>query len=197
MIRNFAAAFAFLASSLLPFDVAHGQEKIQESYRGNIFRPAEEKPSDKLIAGLKLPAGFKIAKFADELEKPRMMAAAPNGDVYVTRGGPAERRLALARSRRRRAGGGTEAGRADEGHHGIAIRDGKIYLTATRDLPVAELKPDGTLGEMKVLYRDLPDAGQHPNRTLAFDKSGELFLSVGSTCDACWEPNKETPRCCV
>lgn len=172
---------------------AHAQKqgKIEESYRGNIFRPAQEEPGEKLISGLRLPAGFQIAIFAGGLEKPRMMAVAPNGDLYVTRRDP-QNDVWLLRDT-------NGDGVADERKrvaqikdvHGIALRDGKVYLAAIRDLHVADVNPDGTFGAMKTLYRDLPDAGQHPNRTLAFHKSGELFLSVGSTCNACWEGNKE------
>jgi len=181
---------AVLSATILFCSPGRAQEKIQEAFQGHIFRPAEEKPSDKFIAGLKLPNGFKVAKFADELEKPRMMAVAPNGDVYVTRRDP-HNDVWLLRDT-------NNDGVADERKqvaqikdvHGI-VRDGKVYLAATRELYVADVNADGTLGAPKTLYTDFPDAGQHPNRTLAFNKQGELFLSVGSTCDACFEPNKE------
>ncbi|MDQ3120236.1 MAG: PQQ-dependent sugar dehydrogenase [Verrucomicrobiota bacterium] len=170
---------------------AQKQPKLEQNFSNHIFRPAEEKPDDKLIAGLKLPGGFKISKFADDLEKPRMLAVAPNGDVYVTRRDPLNDVWLL----RDTNGDGTADERKQVAQikdvHGIALRDGKVYLAATRELFVADILPDGTFGSTKALYNDLPDAGQHPNRTLAFDKTGELFLSVGSTCDACWEPNKE------
>ncbi|MCC5612487.1 PQQ-dependent sugar dehydrogenase [Nostoc sp. CHAB 5834] len=44
---------------------------------------------------------------------------------------------------------------------------------------------------METLISDLPDAGQHPNRTIAFGPDGMLYISVGSTCNACDEPNPE------
>ncbi len=171
--------------------LAQQQPKLEQSFSGHIFRPAEEKPNDKFIAGLKLPSGFKISKFSDELEKPRMMAVAANGDVYVTRRDPQNDVWLL-----RDIDGDWVADERKQvaqikDVHGIAIRDGKIYLAATRDLYVADIQPDGTFGATTTLYNDLPDAGQHPNRTLAFNKEGELFLSVGSTANAAWEPNKE------
>ena len=44
---------------------------------------------------------------------------------------------------------------------------------------------------MTMLVGDLPDAGQHPNRTIAFGPDGMLYISVGSTCNACNESNPE------
>ena len=66
------------------------------------------------------------------------------------------------------------------GAHGLAIRDGKLYLVTVKELFVADIQADGTLGPLTLLIGDLPDAGQHPNRTMAFGPDGMLYISVGS-----------------
>ena len=38
---------------------------------------------------------------------------------------------------------------------------------------------------------DLPDGGQHGNRTLAVGPDGKLYVSIGSSCNACAETNSE------
>jgi glucose/arabinose dehydrogenase len=38
---------------------------------------------------------------------------------------------------------------------------------------------------------DLQDAGQHNNRTIAFGLDRLMYISIGSTCNACEESNKE------
>ena len=43
---------------------------------------------------------------------------------------------------------------------------------------------------MRMMIDDLPDGGQHPNRTIAV-KNGKLYISVGSTCNACNETDVE------
>lgn len=55
----------------------------------------------------------------------------------------------------------------------------------------APIRPDGLLGLMEMLLGDLPNSGQHPNRTMAFGPDGMLYLSVGSTCSTCNESNPE------
>ena len=77
------------------------------------------------------------------------------------------------------------------GAHGLAIKDGKLYLATVKEVFVADIRPDGTLGPLTMLIGDLPDAGQHPNRTMAFGPDGMLYISVGSTCNACNESNPE------
>ena len=43
-----------------------------------------------------------------------------------------------------------------------------------------------------MIISDLPDSGQHPNRTIAAGPDGMLYISVGSTCNACNESNPES-----
>ncbi len=119
-----------------------------------------------------------------------MLAVAPNGDVYVSDRTKGTVMLVRDANKDGQAELVKEvAKRADL--HGLALRDGKLYLTSIRELFVADIRSDGTLGALKTLYRDLPDAGQHPNRTMRFGPDGNLYLSVGSTCNACDERNKE------
>ena len=77
------------------------------------------------------------------------------------------------------------------GAHGLAIHGGKLYLATVKEVFVADIKGDGTLGELKMIIGDLPDSGQHPNRTLAWGPDGMLYISVGSTCNTCNESNPE------
>jgi len=75
--------------------------------------------------------------------------------------------------------------------HGIAIDGSKVYLVTVHDIYVADLQDDGSFGELVSIVDDLPDAGQHADRTIAVGPDGMLYVSVGSTCNACNEPNPE------
>ena len=168
------------------------QEKSSRSgeVAGHIFQPAQREFADFLVETLALAAGFQVRVFARNLGKPRMMAVAEDGTVYVTRpdqndvvalqdndhDGHAERTFIVVRNL--------------EKVHGIAIHRGYLYLAAPKKLYFAPLLEGGTAGEARVLVDDLPDGGQHGNRTIAFGPNG-LYLSVGSTCNACNETNLE------
>ncbi|GAB3547733.1 PQQ-dependent sugar dehydrogenase [Spirosoma fluminis] len=158
--------------------------------QGNVFEPALVPATNERIAQLKVPAGFTISKFADQLGKPRMLTVSESGNVYVTS---------------REAGTVTllrdtnKDGQADQkqvvatikGIHGLSIHGGKMYLVAVKEVYAAALNADGTLGTPQQLINNLPDAGQHPNRTIAFGPDGLMYITVGSTCNACAEPNAE------
>jgi len=77
------------------------------------------------------------------------------------------------------------------GVHGITIHDGFLYLCSNRELKRAKIKEDATLEEAVMIINDLPDGGQHGNRTIAFGPDNMLYITVGSTCNDCGETNPE------
>lgn len=76
--------------------------------------------------------------------------------------------------------------------HGIAIDGSTIYLATVNDVYRTAIQADGSLGELERIIDDLPDAGQHPNRTLAMGPDDKLYISAGSTCNACAESSPES-----
>jgi len=157
----------------------------------HIFKPDKVAPTPERMAGIKAPPGFAVTPFATGLKNARIIAVAPNGNVYVSRRDQGDVLLLRDTNGDARADGEPEIVASRPGAHGLAIRDGKLYLVTVKELFVAEIQPDGRLGALKMLLGDLPDAGQHANRTIAFGPDGMLYLSVGSTCNACNENNQE------
>ncbi len=186
MRRSISMSGCLWAATLV---MSPGEPAVVESIQGKIFRPAVLDPTAERIAKLKIAAGFKISVFAKDLKAPRMMAVSTDGHVYVTRRAPQNDVILIRQDDGKSEPPVTVASIKDV--HGIALKGNKLYLSAVREVFVADIRKDGTLGDPVKLYNDLPDAGQHPNRTLAFGPDGRLFLSVGSTCNACPEPNTE------
>ncbi len=69
---------ALLLSGILALpSISLAQEKpVTAEPGGKIFRPAELKPTPERQAKLKLPPGFALSVFAENLGKPRMLAVA-------------------------------------------------------------------------------------------------------------------------
>src|SRR5207249_8758780 len=47
------------------------------------------------------------------------------------------------------------------------------------------------LGDHRFIATDLTDGGQHARRTIGVGPDGSLFVSIGSDCDVCTEPDSE------
>ena len=157
----------------------------------NVFKPDKVSPTPERIAQIKAPSGFKVEPFATGLKNARIIAVSPEGNVYLSRRDQGDVLLLKDENGDGKADGEpvTVANRA--GAHGLAIHNGKLYLATVKEVFVADIAADGTLGPLKMIIGDLPDSGQHPNRTLAFGPDGMLYISVGSTCNACNESNPE------
>lgn len=159
---------------------------------GAILEPQPRTPAsdEDLLAGFQLPDGATASVFARDLVNPRILAVSDDGTLYATRRSVGD--VILLRD-------GDGDGRADApvtvasrpGMHGIALDGDRAYLATVNDVYVADVAEDGTFGALRRIINDLPDAGQHPNRTLAVGPDGKLYISVGSTCNACAEPNPE------
>lgn len=153
--------------------------------------PQHEDFKQSMVSRLVVPAGFKVEVAASGLGKPRMMAVADNGSLYITRRDQGDVLLLKDKN---------GDGKFEEmktvltkfsGVHGIAIHDGWLYLCANRELKRARIKTDGSLEPAVLLIKDLPDGGQHPNRTISFGPDNMLYITVGSTCNDCDDANPE------
>jgi len=60
-----------------------------------------------------------------------------------------------------------------------------VFLATDTQVYRATLLEGGALGTPVPIIDDLPNAGQHPNRTLAVGPDDKLYITVGSACDAC------------
>lgn len=157
---------------------------------GHVEKPIPLDWSQERMDGLALPKGFAIDVFARDVENARMMEVAEDGTLYVTRrdkgdvlmlrdtdgDGKADQRETVAKK---------------ENMHGIEIDGDTVYLMTVNDVYRTSRAEDGTLGELELVADRFPEGGQHPNRMVQLGPDGKLYVSVGSTCNACAETNEE------
>ncbi len=182
------------APVLTPREAVHREppaEGTALTIQTHAFRPERRDATDARIAQLRAAPGFAVDVFARDLGHARMLLAAPDGTVYLTR--PEQQDVMMLRD--------TDGdGRADQqrvvasnlkGVHGLALRGDQLYLAGNQRVWRARRNADGTLGTPRLLVDDLPSGAQHPNRTIAFGPDGMLYLSIGSSCNACDETDPE------
>lgn len=160
-------------------------------YPVTVFKPNKVPVTSERLAQIKAPDGFTVEPFASGLGNSRILAVADDGTIYVSRRDEGD--VLMLRD----ADGD---GKADSAPvtvatlpqaHGLAVHEGKLYIVTVKEVFVGDIEDDGTLGPLTMLIGDLPDSGQHPNRVMAFGPDGMLYISVGSTCNACNESNAE------
>ncbi|AKJ32194.1 PQQ-dependent sugar dehydrogenase [Caldimonas brevitalea] len=159
---------------------------------GAVVDPTPVPFDERLLSRLTVPPGFKVSVYARDLQNVRWLQVAPNGDVYASRREQGD--VLLLRDT---DGNGVADERKTVAQNikwlnGLYLHGRQLYLASDRKVLVADVQPDGGLGTPRVLIKDLPDAGQHPNRTLAIGPDGLLYITVGSTCNNCRETNAES-----
>lgn len=138
-------------------------------------------------APLQIPEGFRIGVFATNLPGVRDLQFAPRGTLLASL--PKEGRVVALPDK-------NNDGIADEAidivarlnkPHGIAFYDSKLFVA--EENRVTRYRFDETnltaLPEEKLF--DLPRGGRHTTRSIVFDKKGNMYVSLGSTCDTCIE----------
>jgi glucose/arabinose dehydrogenase len=138
-------------------------------------------------ATLTAPAGFTVSVFASDVTGGRLMAVSPDGVVHVARQGKGDV-VALPDT--------NKDGKADKVEvvvsgltrpHSVAFRNGYMYIAtnpAVMRVKYANGKVEGTPEK----FVELPvSTTSHWSRSIVFDKSGKLYVSIGSSCNLCDE----------
>ncbi len=138
-------------------------------------------------ADIAVPAGFRVDVFAAGLTGARHLAVSPEGTLVVARrteivalpdangDGRAEPEVLLS--------GLTYA-------HSLAFANGFLYFTTTPALMRvrwANGRPDGVPERLADLPTSTPSL--HTSRSLVVGRDGRLYVSIGSSCNVCVEPD--------
>lgn len=190
--RILGAIVAGAACGLAPGAMAQQGDGTDVQVTANYFKPAKVAATDARIAALTLPAGFTVQPFARDLGNVRIIVVSDKGDVYASRREEGDVILLKDADGDGRADGAPVVVANKRGAHGLAIKDGRLYVATVNEVFAADIRDDGTLGPLTMIADDLPDAGQHANRVMKFGPDGQMYLSVGSTCNACNESNPES-----
>ncbi|WP_310391989.1 PQQ-dependent sugar dehydrogenase [Hymenobacter sp.] len=146
------------------------------------------------LSKIKLPAGFRISYFAQNVPGARELALGPDGTVYVGTKEQGTKGKVYALPDKNRDGKADAVFTIATGlnaPNGVAVRQGSLYVAEinriTRlDNIAANLK---TPPKPVVVYDKLPDNPWHGYRYIAFGPDGLLYVPVGAPCNSC-EPEQ-------
>jgi glucose/arabinose dehydrogenase len=145
--------------------------------------------TDKVLANVRLPSGFRLEVYTDQVPAARSMALGQQGTLFVgTRSGalyavsgdpttpdrPQVRVLA----------------RKLNMPNGVAFRDGALYVAEVNRIT----RYDGIESSLdklpppKIVRDDLPRDRHHGWKYIAFGPDGRLYVPIGAPCNVCNEP---------
>ncbi|MDQ2664703.1 MAG: PQQ-dependent sugar dehydrogenase [Gemmatimonadota bacterium] len=161
---------------------AHASSDIARDTAGTVTA-LEEK--------LRVPAGFKVSYYAQNVEGVRFMTVGPDGAVYASQ--PQKGRIV-------RLADANHDGVADsmsvvvtglKQPHGLAFHKGALYVANTDGVVRVTLGANMVATGTPAYVNNYPGGGGHWSRTIVFGKDSAMYVSVGSSCNLCVETTPE------
>lgn len=149
------------------------------------FPTNSDDPEEQLP--FQLPDGFRIQRFASDIKGPRDVVFSPGGTLLVSL--PGEGRIIALPDN-------DGNGKSDEikvivsgldTPHGLAFQGSSLLVAQERQLTRFRWEEATRSVNGKETLFDLPSGGRHITRTIAVGTDGDIFVSVGSSCDVCVE----------
>ena len=137
------------------------------------------------IDRLKLPPGFKIEVYADQVEGARSLAVGDKGTVFV--GTRSDSVYALIDSNRNGKAEIVTIATGLNAPNGVAFRNGALYVAEISRI----LRFDDIEAHLRnppkpvVVFDKLPREGHHGWKFIAFGPDGLLYVPVGAPCNIC------------
>ena len=139
-------------------------------------------------AELSVPRGYVAAVFAEGLSNPRFMAVSPDGVLFVAERG-ADRVVALPNADEDlTADAIIEVGAGYGNAHDIEFdADGALLVAGEAALYRVTLDDTQREVQRETIVDGLPTGGAHDSKTVEVLPSGDVLLSIGSSCNVCDE----------
>ncbi|HYG39582.1 MAG TPA: sorbosone dehydrogenase family protein [Cytophagales bacterium] len=152
-----------------------------------LTEPEKKEESKISLDKIKLPAGFKIEVFAENVPNARSMALSPRGVLYV--GTRTEGKVYAIVDKNKDF-------KAEEVHilasglnmpNGVAFKDGDLYVAeVSRILRFDEIEKDlKNPPSPKIIYDKFPTKEHHGWKFISFGPDGKLYVPVGAPCNIC------------
>ncbi len=143
--------------------------------------------TDATASTLKLPSGFTASVFAQNLSGPRFITFAPDGTLFSTERGSGDI-VALPDPQ--------HTGKASEKHvvvsglndpTSLVFYKDALYIGEASQVTRVTFDSQWNVKEKRVIVPNLPTGGNHVTRTVLVGADGNLYVSIGSTCNVCNE----------
>ena len=144
---------------------------------------AEKTPFD--LKQLKLPKGFHIAVYA-QVDGPRMLTFTPGGALLVS---ASDEGKVVALPDAKHTGKAERSVTVLHGlnePHGLEFYEGKLYVAENDKVRRYDWDEANLRATNPRIIAGLPGGGGHSTRSLVFH-GGKMYVSVGSSCNACIE----------
>jgi len=151
--------------------------------------PVQGGGADLPLDQIKLPPGFRIEVYSDNVPGARSMTLSPGGTLYVGTLNAGNVYAVVDRGKKGRADEVILIASGMDLPNGVAFRDGALYVAEASRV----LRYDGIEGRLKappkpaIVSDAFPRSPHHGWKVARFGPDGYLYVSVGAPCNICEE----------
>ncbi len=139
------------------------------------------------LAKIKLPPGFKIELYAENIKNARSLCLSPRGTLFI--GTRDDGRVWAVRDENKdhTAEKVYTIARGLKSPNGVAFRNGDLYVAEiSRILRFKDIENRlDNPGQPEVVYDQYPTESHHGWKYIAFGPDGKLYVPVGAPCNIC------------
>jgi glucose/arabinose dehydrogenase len=140
---------------------------------------------------IKLPPGFKIEVYADNLSNARSMDISPSGVLYVGTRDLGNVYAVKDTNGDLKADKKWDIATGLKMPNGVAFKDGDLYVAEiSRILKYPGIESNLEQPKKEIFFDDFPDKEHHGWKYIDFGPDGNLYVPVGAPCNIC-EPEEE------
>ncbi|QQG43990.1 MAG: PQQ-dependent sugar dehydrogenase [Candidatus Roizmanbacteria bacterium] len=136
---------------------------------------------------LKLPSQYTLGLFAENTGNGRDLEFSPGQTLLVSITSEGEIKALPDKNQDGRADSVKTVLTGLKNPHGIAFYNGKLYVAEETKISRYNWNEQNLEAVFDKTLFNIPQGGRHFSRSLAFDSKGNLYVTVGSTCDVCRE----------
>ena len=147
----------------------------------------QQKPGDPVDFPLKIASDFKIGIFAKDLGAARDLQISSGGTLLVSSKDSGAVYALPDKNKDGRADEKTEVLTGLDKPHGIAFYGEKIFVAELRKVSRYSWNEKTLAAKFEKKLFDLPYNGGHSTRSIVINSDGDLFVTIGSSCNVCVE----------
>lgn len=142
---------------------------------------------DENLAKIKLPEGFQIEYYAQDVENARSMALSPSGVLYVGTRSNDKVFAVVDKNKDGKADEVIEIAAGLNSPNGVALKDGNLYVAEiSRVIKFPDIENTfRNKPKYEIVNDKFPTEGHHGWKYIAFGPDGKLYVPVGAPCNIC------------
>lgn len=151
----------------------------------SILPSPQNQNSEKV--NVRFDESFSMSFFAKGVDNARDLTLSPEGTLLLSLTSSGKVVALPDKNSDGRADGVKEVLSGLQRPHGLAFYNNRLFIAEETRVVRYNWDEKKLMPGMDRVLFDLPQGGRHFTRSIVFDNAGKMFVSIGSTCDVCFE----------